>query len=93
MPAPARATPLRGSISARMPLRVLAFVAARGHDPEALCRRVGLHSTALQEEGARVPYVIAEELGDLAAEVTRDPNIGLHLAADVRETSTRAFCF
>jgi len=86
MPARARAAPLRGSISARIPLRVLAFVAARGHDPEALCRRVGLHAAALKEEGARVPYVVAEDLGELAAEVTRDPNIGLHLAADVRDT-------
>jgi AraC-like DNA-binding protein len=66
-----------------MPLRVIAFVAARGHDPDALCRRAGLHLPALKEDGARVPYVVAEKLGELAADTTQDPNIGLHLAADV----------
>jgi len=51
-----------------MPLRVVSFVAARGHDAEALCRGVGIHLASLKEEGARVPYIVAEELGLRAAE-------------------------
>jgi AraC-like DNA-binding protein len=73
-----------GSIAARMVLRVVELTAARGHDAEALCRSVGLSLAVLREPGARLPYALAERLGERATELTRDPNIGLHLAQDVR---------
>jgi AraC-like DNA-binding protein len=81
-----RVSRVKGQISARMALRVVQFVAQRGHDAESLYRSVGLHLPSMKEEGARVPYAVVEELGERAAEMTGDPNIGLHLAGDVRDT-------
>ena len=68
-----------------MLVRVADFVAARGHDPEALCRSAGTTLGALRAPDARVPYALAEALGDRAVELTRDANFGLHLAQDVRD--------
>jgi AraC-like DNA-binding protein len=82
---PASARHPGGNISARVLLRVVDFAAARGHDPEALCRAVGLSLGALREQDARVPYGVAEILGEHASALTGDPNIGLHLAQDVRD--------
>src|SRR3954469_21359817 len=80
-----RATPREGGISARVLVRVADFVAARGHDVDALCRSVGLSRRVLQEPEARVPYDVAERLGERAAELTGQANFGLHLAQDVRD--------
>jgi AraC-like DNA-binding protein len=75
----------RGTLSGRVAVRVVDFVAARGHDPEALCRSVGLSLESLRAEGSRVPYAVVRELGERASELARDPNLGLHLAQDVRD--------
>jgi AraC-like DNA-binding protein len=82
----ARAPHPVGTISARVVVRLAHFVERRGHDPEALCRSVGLSLVTLLEPDARVPYALAEKLGMSAAELSRDPNIGLHLAEDVSDT-------
>jgi AraC-like DNA-binding protein/lambda repressor-like predicted transcriptional regulator len=74
------------SISARMPLRVVAFCERRGHDGHELCRRAGLSREALSDPNARVPYQMVERLGELALELTGDEYFGLHLAADVGDT-------
>lgn len=74
-----------GSISARLVVRVVDFAAARGHDPEAMCRSVGVSLTTLREQDARIPYPLAERIGMRALELTRDANFGLHLAHDVRD--------
>jgi AraC-like DNA-binding protein len=79
------ASPAPGTISARVVVRLADFVAARGHDPEAFCRSVGTSVAVLRDPDARIPYALAERLGMRAAEITRDPNIGLHLAQDVRD--------
>ncbi len=68
-------------------MRVVDFVAARGHDAEALCRSVGVTVELLRSEGSRVPYSVVRELGERASEIAKDPNFGLHLAQDVRDTS------
>src|SRR5262245_14042222 len=83
----ARAGQSPGSISGKVVVRVVDFVAARGHDPEALCRSVGLALESLRAEGTRVPYGVARQLGERASEVARDPNLGLHLAQDVGDTN------
>jgi len=82
---PARTTRSVGAISGRLLLRLVDFVARRGHDPDALCRAVGLHRPSLGEPGTRVSYAIAERLGARAAAVTGDANLGLHLALGVGE--------
>lgn len=75
-----------GSLSARVLLRIVDHVGACGHDPSALCRSVGLELAALRQRDARVPYALAERLGERAVELTRDPNLGLHLAQNVRQS-------
>jgi AraC-like DNA-binding protein len=85
-PAPAEAVPT-GTLSARVLVRVADFAAARGHDAETLCQSAGLTLATLRDPSARIPYPIAEKLGMRAAELTRDPNLGLHLAQDVRDTN------
>jgi AraC-like DNA-binding protein len=69
-----------------MLLRVVDFVAARGHDAEALCRSAGLQLAVLRQPDTRVPYALAERLGERAVELTRDPNLGLRLAQDVKDS-------
>lgn len=74
------------TLSARSALRVFAFCSKRGHDAAKLGRRVGLRLEQLRPDD-RVPYETMERLAKLALEVTGDPEFGLHLAEDVRETS------
>ena len=74
-----------GVIAGRIVVRVAEFAAARGHDPEPMCRSVGLSMAALRAPDAWVSYAVAERLGMLAAELVGDPNFGLHLAQDVRD--------
>jgi AraC-like DNA-binding protein len=64
---------------------VVDFAAARGHDPEQLCRSVGTHLATLRDPDARIPFGLAERIGMRAAELCADPNLGLHLAQDVRD--------
>jgi AraC-like DNA-binding protein len=78
-----RVTHRTGTIAGRVLVRVVDHAASRGHDPEALCRSVGLELRSLREPESWVPYVLAEKLGMRVAEVTADPNIGLHLAEGV----------
>lgn len=72
-------------IAGRIVVRVADFAAARGHDPERLCRSVGLDLAGLRDPNAWVSYAVAERLGMRAAELVADPNLGLHLAHDVRD--------
>jgi AraC-like DNA-binding protein len=74
-----------GMISSRVVVRVVDFAAARGHDPEQLCRSVGLSLSTLRDPNARLPFALAERVGMRAAELCSDPNLGLHLAHDVRD--------
>ena len=81
-------TPHVGTISGRVVLRVVDFAARRGHDPGVLCRSVGLHLDKLKEPDSRVPYGVAEDLGERAAAAMDDENFGLHLAQGVGEAFT-----
>jgi AraC-like DNA-binding protein len=82
------ASSIDGTLSARLMHRVVEFCRKRGHDVDAMCARVGLTPAALAAPEARVHYATAARLGDIALEVTRDDNFGLHLAADVRDAAT-----
>jgi AraC-like DNA-binding protein len=73
------------AISAKMVLRVAEFCRKRGHDPEALCRSVGLTLEFLSGSDARVDYATAARLGTRALAITGDENFGLHLAQDVED--------
>lgn len=82
----ARAPDVTGAISARVVLRVVEFVASKGHDPEAFCRSVGLDMASLRSPEARLPYGLVARLTERAARVANDPNFGLHLAQSVPES-------
>ncbi len=77
-----------GSISTRAVVRVVDFVARRGHDPEAFCRSAGVAHATLRDEAARVPYAVAVALGERAAAMLGDEHFGLHLAQDVGSAFT-----
>jgi hypothetical protein len=77
-----------GAIAARMLLRVVEFCRRRGHDADVLCRSVGLDVAALADADARVPYGMAQRLGERALALTHDDNFGLHLAQDVGNTES-----
>lgn len=66
-----------------MLVRIVDFAIARGFDGEALCKSVGISAASLRDKEARFPYSLAEALGERAAEMIGDANIGLHLARDV----------
>jgi AraC-like DNA-binding protein len=72
-----------GSISTRVVARIVDFVARRGHDPEAFCRRAGVAHATLRDPNARVPYAVAFAIGEHAADLLDDDHFGLHLAQDV----------
>jgi AraC-like DNA-binding protein len=74
---------MEGTLAARVLVRVVDLVARKGHDAEELCRSVGLTLAALRDPEMRVPYTVAEELGERAAAITRDANFGLHLALEM----------
>lgn len=82
-----RSSSFEGTLSARMLLRVVEFCRTRGHDVRAMCAQAGLTLEALTAPDGRVHYATAARLGQIALEVTRDQNFGLHLATDVRETA------
>jgi AraC-like DNA-binding protein len=76
--------PQTGSISARVVVRLIDFAAGRGHEAEAVCRALGVSLVTLREHDARIPYALTERIGMHVLELTRDTNLGLHLAHDVR---------
>jgi len=77
-----------GAIAGHILVRVVDFAAARGHDAEQLCREHGLVLAQLRDASTRVPYALAEQLAMRVLALTADPNLGLHLAHDVRDAPT-----
>jgi AraC-like DNA-binding protein len=52
-----------------------------------MCKSVGLDPAIVDDPSARVPYPLAARLGERAIAITRDDDLGLHLAEDVRDTT------
>jgi AraC-like DNA-binding protein len=73
------------TVAAGTLLRVVEFCRRRGHDPEALCRDVGLSYRLLVERQDRFPLPLVYALCMRALEVSGDENFGLHLAEDVED--------
>ena len=63
-------------------MRFADLVQRRGVAPGPLLAQVGLNEAMLSHPDNRVPAQAAAELLELAAEVTQDPLLGLHLAAE-----------
>jgi AraC-like DNA-binding protein len=75
------------TVAARVLLRSVEFCRRRGHDPERLCRSVGLSYELLLEQRARIPFPLVRALGLRALALTGDEYFGLHLAEDVQDES------
>ena len=53
------------------------LIEANGHDPEVLCRDVGIDPDLLNKPGARIPYTLVDRLWAKASEIIDDPCFGL----------------
>jgi AraC-like DNA-binding protein len=70
----------KGTVSARLALRLLAFCGRRGCDEDRLCRAAGLTRESLSAAEARLPWSSLLALGEHALAAVDDPDFGLHLA-------------
>ncbi|MFO0676279.1 MAG: AraC family transcriptional regulator [Polyangiaceae bacterium] len=72
--------PLVPTISVLVLRPVVAFVAARGADPEAFLARIGVDRGTLEDDGARVSVHKLPRMFTWVVEMTGDSDAGLHLA-------------
>jgi AraC-like DNA-binding protein len=63
---------------------VLAYLAMRGQDANSLLRGLDLDSSLLRDPEARLPHKAAIRLWQACADLTKDPNLGLHIAEAIR---------
>lgn len=74
-----------GTISGHVLLRMLEFCGRLGHDPQALCSRVGIRVESLSEPRTRLPFALVEQLSMVAYKRVADAQFGLHLAQTVSD--------
>lgn len=79
-----------GGLSGAVVLRIGRFVAARGHDADALYAAFDLSTSTLSARDARVPYAVVEALGERAGEITGVRDIGLELGRAIAHPETLA---
>lgn len=73
--------PSRGiSVSIRAVKPVLAYLAARRHDPLASLQAAGVDPARLSDPEARIPHRAAIAVWELAGRLSGDPDLGLHVA-------------
>ena len=53
------------------------LIEAHGHDPDGLYREVGINPTLLNQPGARVPYLLVNQIWEKATQIIDDPCFGL----------------
>ena len=58
----------------------LGFLERQGHPLVDVCRAAGIDPTVVQQPNSRVPAAVMERLWPLAAQLTGDPDVGLHAA-------------
>src|SRR5262245_27458919 len=78
-----RQPPRTASVVAWVLPHLLAYVGALGHDVERLRRLPGLRGRNLDDPDQRVPDSAASEAWQLAAEITGDEALGLHMAQTI----------
>jgi AraC-like DNA-binding protein len=67
-----------GAIRSRFIPLVLKYVAARGGDPAALARQLGIRADVTESDA--LPWHLLADVADAAARMLRDPFLGLHMA-------------
>ena len=58
----------------------LGFLERQGHPLVDVCHAAGIDPTVVQQPNSRVPAAVMERLWPLAAQLTGDPDVGLHAA-------------
>lgn len=71
---------MHGSVLATLPRAILAYLAARGHDADAVARAVGLAPESWLDAEARVPRERVDALWDRAVAETGDGALGVRVA-------------
>jgi AraC-like DNA-binding protein len=61
------------------------YIAAQGHDVNALLRGQGVDPILLRDPEARLPHTAAIRLWEVAGELTNDTNLGLHVAEAIQQ--------
>jgi AraC-like DNA-binding protein len=79
-----RTSPRKISLSIRAVQPVLAYLAARGYNHAAFLKAQGVDPAIFNDPETRLPHAVAISLWQAAAELTNDPNIGLHVAQGIR---------
>ena len=82
---PRRVADFRGTtVSLRSVQPVLAFVRAGGFDVESLLKEQGVGSAVLGDPEGRLAHAAAIRVWQAASAITRDANLGLHVAESLR---------
>lgn len=71
---------MQAGILARALRPVVAGLSALGHDASAILHAAGVDQALLEDPEARVPHAAAIAMWERGAELTGDPNLGLHVA-------------
>ena len=72
------------SLSIRVLVPLLTYVAAQGHNSSAFLRDHGVDPTLLHDPEARLPQAQATHIWHSAGQLTQDSNLGIHVAQSVR---------
>ena len=72
--------PERGGSAARIVLQLIELAVAHGHEPQALCRSVGVSWHMLQNPDATIATDAVERLSLHVAKLIGEPNVALRLA-------------
>jgi len=75
------------TVSTRAVAPLLAYVSARGHDKSAFLRDRGVDPEIFSDPEARLLHVTAAALWPAASQLTKDSDLGLHVAEGVRPGS------
>jgi AraC-like DNA-binding protein len=72
------------SLSIRSVQPILMYITARGHDSNAFLRASQVDPIIFRDPEARLPHAAAIAMWLAAGQLTKDPNLGLHVAAGIR---------
>lgn len=72
------------SLSIRSVQPLLMYVTARGHDSSDFLKAHGVDPVIFREPNERLPHAVAISLWSAAGQLTKDTNLGLHVAAGIR---------
>jgi AraC-like DNA-binding protein len=79
--------PARGGSAARIVMQLVELAAGHGHEPQQICRAVGVSWQVLQNPNSTIAADAVERLSLHVAQLIGDPNVGLRLARNTGDVS------